>query len=115
MPTVLVVANETIGGAKLLTAVRERLRIVVIVFADASLSLIDVKQRQRGHAAAGVALGAVDWCAVAASVGAAAHRADTEDALERALARALAHRGPTVIDARIDPATYGETLHTIRG
>jgi len=102
-------------AGELLTAVRERLRIVVIVFADASLSLIDVKQRQRGHAAAGVALGAVDWCAVAASVGAAAHRADTEDALERALARALAHRGPTVIDARIDPATYGETLHTIRG
>ena len=38
-------------AGELLTAVRERLRIVVIVFADASLSLIDIKQQQRGHAA----------------------------------------------------------------
>jgi acetolactate synthase-1/2/3 large subunit len=102
-------------AGELLTAVRERLRIVVIVFADASLSLIDVKQRQRGHVSTGVALGAIDWCALAASVGVAAHRAETEDELERALARALAHRGPTLVEARIDPATYAETLHTIRG
>lgn len=102
-------------AGELLTAVRERLRIVVIVFADASLSLIDVKQRQRQLPASGVALGAIDWCALAGSVGAAAHRAETEDELERALARALAHRGPTLIEARIDPATYAATLHTIRG
>ena len=65
--------------------------------------------------AAVATLGAVDWCALAASVGAAAHRAETEEELERALARALSHRGPTLVEARIDPATYPETLHTIRG
>jgi acetolactate synthase-1/2/3 large subunit len=102
-------------AGELLTAVRERLRVIVIVFADGSLSLIDIKQRQRGHPSAGVGLGAIDWCVLAASVGAAAHCARTEGELERALARALAHRGPTVIDARINPATYGDTLHTIRG
>ena len=102
-------------AGELLTAVRERLRVIVIVFADASLSLIDIKQRQRHHPPSGVALGAIDWCALAASLGAAAHRAETEPELERALARALAHRGPTLIEARIDPATYAETLHTIRG
>jgi acetolactate synthase-1/2/3 large subunit len=102
-------------SGELLTAVRERLRVIVIVFADASLSLIDIKQRQRHQPSSGVALGAIDWCALAASVGAAAHRAGTEPELERALARALAHRGPTLIEARIDPATYAETLHTIRG
>ena len=102
-------------SGELLTAVRERLRVIVIVFADASLSLIDIKQRQRGHASSGVALGAIDWCALAAGLGAAAHRAETEEELQRALARALAHRGPTVVEARIDPGTYGETLHTIRG
>jgi acetolactate synthase-1/2/3 large subunit len=100
---------------ELLTAVRERLRIVVIVFADASLSLIDIKQRQRQHPSSGVALGEIDWCALASSVGAASHRATTEDELERALARALAHHGPSVIEARIDPGTYAETLQTIRG
>ena len=102
-------------SGELLTAVRERLHIVVIVFADASLSLIDIKQRQRQHPSSGVALGAIDWCALAASVGATPHRAETEAELERALSRALAHRGPSVIEARIDAGTYAETLHTIRG
>ena len=102
-------------SGELLTAVRERLRVVVIVFADASLSLIDIKQQQRRLPSSGVALGAIDWCALAASMGAAAHGARTEAELERALADALARPGPTVIEARIDPGTYGETLHTIRG
>ena len=102
-------------AGELLTAVRERLRLVVIVFADASLSLIDVKQRQRQLHSCGVALGEIDWCALAAGVGAASHLVTTEDQLQRALSRALPHRGPTLIEARINPGTYAETLHTIRG
>ena len=100
---------------ELLTAVRERLRVIVIVFADASLSLIDIKQRQSRHASSGVTLGDIDWRSLAVSMGAAAHRAATEDELTHAMSHALTHRGPTVIEARIDPCTYGETLHTIRG
>jgi acetolactate synthase-1/2/3 large subunit len=102
-------------AGELLTAVRERLRVIVIVFADASLSLIDIKQRQRQHAASGVALGAIDWCALARSFGAAAYRADTEAELEQALPRALGPHGPSVIEARIDPATYATTLRQVRG
>jgi acetolactate synthase-1/2/3 large subunit len=102
-------------AAELLTAVRERLRVIVIVFSDASLSLIDIKQQQRQYASSGVSLGTVAWGALAASFGAAAHLASTESELERALAQALGHRGPSLIEARIDPSTYGETLHTIRG
>jgi acetolactate synthase-1/2/3 large subunit len=102
-------------SGELLTAVRERLQVIVIVFADASLSLIDIKQRRRRLPSSGVALGAIDWCAMAGSVGAAAHRANSEEELEQAINRALAHLGPTVIEARIDPGTYTETLHTIRG
>jgi acetolactate synthase-1/2/3 large subunit len=102
-------------SGELLTAVRERLRVIVIVFADASLSLIDIKQRQRRLPSSGVALGAIDWCAMAAGVGAAAHRASTEEELEQAINQALAHPGPTLIEAGIDPGTYAETLHTIRG
>jgi acetolactate synthase-1/2/3 large subunit len=102
-------------SGELLTAVRERLRVIVIVFSDRSLSLIDIKQRRRRHPSSGVALGSIDWCRLAAGLGAAAHRAETEGDLERALARALAHRGPSLIEAVIDPGTYAETLHTIRG
>jgi acetolactate synthase-1/2/3 large subunit len=102
-------------AAELLTAVRERLRVITIVFSDASLSLIEIKQQQRQHASSGVALGVIDWCALARSFGAAAHRAETETELERALARALTHRGPSLIEARIDPATYPDTLRAVRG
>ena len=62
-------------NGELLTAVRERLRLIVIVFADASLSLIDIKQQQRRLPSSGIALGAIDWCALAASMGAAPHMA----------------------------------------
>ncbi len=102
-------------AGELLTAVRERLHLVTIVFNDASLSLIDIKQQQRGHDPSGVALGAVDWCRLAQSMGVAAWTAGTEDALERALDAALEHRGPSLIDARIDPDGYGDTLRVIRG
>ena len=40
-------------AGELLTAVRERLRVVTIVFSDASLSLIDIKQQQRKFASSG--------------------------------------------------------------
>jgi acetolactate synthase I/II/III large subunit len=102
-------------AAELLTAVRERLRIITIVFSDGSLSLIEVKQRQRAHAPSGVSLGDVAWATLAQSLGVAAHVAGTEAELESALVRALGHRGPSLIEARIDPSTYGDTLYRIRG
>lgn len=104
-----------ICAGELLTAVRERLRVITIVFSDGRLSLIDIKQRQRQLPTCGVELGAVDWCRMAESLGAAAERATDESELERALAKALEHRGPTLIEARVDPRTYAETLRAVRG
>jgi acetolactate synthase I/II/III large subunit len=89
--------------------------VITIVFSDGRLSLIDIKQRQRQLPTSGVELGAVDWCRMAESLGAAAERAADESELERALARALEHRGPTLIEARVDPRTYAETLRAVRG
>jgi acetolactate synthase-1/2/3 large subunit len=100
---------------ELLTAVREQLHIVTVVFNDQSLSLIDVKQRQRQYASAGVTLGDVAWSSVAEGFGMRAHVAATDGDFERALADALAYRGPSLIDARIDPASYPDTLRVIRG
>src|SRR5262249_19741616 len=79
-------------AGELLTAVRERLHIVVIVLNDASLSLIEVKQRRRRQRPAGVGLGHVSWRRLAESVGAAGHSARDQPELERALAQALEHR-----------------------
>jgi len=115
-----VVALTGDGGAlmcagELLTAARERLRMMTIVFNDASLSLIEIKQQARQLPPSGVALGQVDWSALAAGFGVTGFRADDEVSLGAAIERALACDGPTVIDVRIDRSNYPDTLRAVRG
>ncbi|HUE89801.1 MAG TPA: thiamine pyrophosphate-binding protein [Vicinamibacterales bacterium] len=100
---------------ELLTAVRESLRIIVIVFSDASLSLIEIKQQARQLTPAGVSLGAVDWPALAASFGVAAWVASDEAELDRAVHEAQTRDGPSLIEAKIDRSNYGATLRAVRG
>jgi acetolactate synthase-1/2/3 large subunit len=100
---------------ELLTAVREGLRIITIVFSDASLSLIEIKQQARRLAPAGVSLGAIDWPALARSFGAASWVATSDEELERALEAALACAGPSLVEAKIDRSNYGATLRAVRG
>jgi acetolactate synthase-1/2/3 large subunit len=102
-------------AGELLTAVRERLRSITIVFGDASLSLIEIKQQARQLPAAGVALGAIDWRALAASVGMEAWTAHDAGELERALDEASTAAGPCLVEAKIDRSNYGATLRAIRG
>ena len=116
----IVVALTGDGGllmclGELATLARERLRVAVIAFNDAALTLIDVKQRQRQFASAGVALGDVRWPSIAESFGVAAHVAASEPELRAALDAAARHAGPTLIDAHIDPAPYAEMIRIIRG
>jgi acetolactate synthase-1/2/3 large subunit len=101
--------------AELATAVREQLRIIVIVFSDEALSLIDIKQRQRNLTSRGVEIGPISWPSIAEGFGAAAFRADAAASLDNAIARALDCAGPALIEARIDPGNYSSLLRTIRG
>jgi acetolactate synthase-1/2/3 large subunit len=100
---------------ELVTAVRERLRIIVIVFSDASLSLIEIKQQARQLPPAGVALGAIDWPSLAESVGMPGLAAGTEAELERACERAIGSGESCLIEAKIDRSNYGATLRAVRG
>lgn len=100
---------------ELLTAARERLRIITIVFSDASLSLIEIKQQARQLQPAGVALGTIDWPALAGSLGVGGWRATSAPGLDRAIDQALASDGPSLIEARIDRSNYGATLKAVRG
>jgi len=102
-------------AGELLTAVREKLRVITIVFSDASLSLIEIKQQARRLEPAGVALGAIDWPALARSVGVRSWVVTTEAELDRAAGEALACEGPTLIEAKIDRSNYGATLRAVRG
>jgi acetolactate synthase-1/2/3 large subunit len=102
-------------AGELLTAVRERLRIVVIVFADASLSLIEIKQQARGLHPAGVALGKVRWRALAESFGAASFEAASDAELARAIDEANAVDGPSLIETKVDGSNYGAMMRALRG
>jgi len=102
-------------AGELLTAARERLRIIVIVFNDASLSLIEIKQHSRRLPPGGVSLGPVAWATLAEAFGVAAFTAATDSELARAIEAATSRDGPSLIDARIDRSNYGKMLRAIRG
>jgi acetolactate synthase I/II/III large subunit len=102
--------------AEIETAVRLRLRIVVIVFNDATLSLIKIKQRPAGQGGTeAVDYGPVSFAGVATAMGAAAATAGTEAELVPALDAALRRDGPTVIDVAVDPACYPAVMELSRG
>jgi acetolactate synthase-1/2/3 large subunit len=101
--------------AELETAARLRLPVLVVVFDDGALSLIQVKQEQKGFTGAAMRYEGPDLAALARSFGVEAFVASDETALRRALVSALAATGPTLIDARIDASGYRRTLEIVRG
>jgi acetolactate synthase-1/2/3 large subunit len=102
--------------AEIETAVRLSLRVIVIVFNDAALSLIEIKQRPAGQGGEeAVRYRPVSFAAAAAAMGAAGAAVTSEPELAVALADALARSGPTVIDASVDPACYPAVMDLSRG
>jgi len=102
-------------AGELATAAREQVHVVVVVFNDSALSLIDIKQKQRQLPRSGVFIGGIDWRRLAESVGIPAYAAATEGELAAALARALQAPGPALVDARVDPSGYPAILRAVRG
>jgi len=89
---------------------------VVVVFNDATLSLIKIKQRPAGHGGpAAVGYRPASFAAVATALGAAGAAVSDAAGLASELAAALNRDGPTVIDASIDPATYPAVMDLTRG
>jgi len=98
------------------TAARHRLRVIVVVFNDAALSLIKIKQRPAGQGGAeATGYRRTSFAAAATAMGAAAASVTSPGELAAALAAALARPGPTLIDARVDPAGYPALLELTRG
>ena len=91
--------------AELETAVRERVRLVAVVFDNERYGTIRMHQDRRG-ADQGIAtdLGAVDFAAIARACGARGVRVDKDDDFEPALRQALAVDRPTVIHLALDRA-----------
>ncbi len=100
---------------ELATAVEQRARLVVIVFNDGALSLIDIKQQSRRLPAEGVRWPHVDFAAAMQGVGGLGLRARTVGGYRRALERAFAADGPALVDVRVDPSGYAAQLRAMRG
>jgi acetolactate synthase-1/2/3 large subunit len=100
---------------ELSTAVEQRAHIVVIVFNDQSLSLIDIKQQQKGFAPHGVHWSRTDFARVMEGLGGRGYRVESSDDYEVALRNALTENGPALIDVSIDPGGYAKQLQALRG
>ncbi len=100
---------------ELSTAVEQQANIVVIVFNDRSLSLIDIKQQQRGFAPRGVRWSQPDFAQVMVGLGGHGYRVKSVEEYGQALADALQVAGPALIDVSIDPSGYPDQLKALRG
>jgi acetolactate synthase-1/2/3 large subunit len=102
--------------AELETLVRLDLPVTVVVFDDAALSLIEVKQSPRGQGGTNaVRYRPIDFSALAASMGVPSRRVASRDQLSRAVVESQSGGGPFLIDVEIDPSGYRAVLSAIRG
>jgi len=98
------------------TLARLGLAVTVVVFDDASLSLIAAKQASAGQGgAAATAYRTVDFAAVATACGLPAVRVTSTAEYREALRTAFDSPGPMLIDAVVDPSAYGDVLDAVRG
>ncbi|MCM3761128.1 thiamine pyrophosphate-binding protein [Alkalihalobacillus oceani] len=99
------------------TAVQNKWPVIMIVFSDQRLSLMDVKQKSKGYKKSiGNQFTAPNYVALAESFGANGWSADNEDDLKKAIQAAVKsdNRMPSIIEAKIDPSTYHKQFQAIR-
>src|SRR5207244_13157945 len=88
--------------SELETAVRERARVVAIVFDNERYGTIRAHQERRGKGTIGTDLGRIDLADVGEAFGARGIRVETHEAFEPSLREALGRAGPAVLPARLD-------------
>lgn len=100
---------------ELATAAQQQARLCVVVFNDAALSLIALKQQARQLPKQGIDGPRIDFAAIARGCGVHAFSAASVDEYRAALKAALAADGPTLIDVRVDPSGYLAQSIALRG
>ncbi len=99
--------------AELETLARLQLDVTVVVFNDATLTLIKLKQGERQGGAGAVGYQPIDFAGVATAMGVPGIA--VEDVADLKAALAQPGSGPRLVDARIDPSAYPHVIRTIRG
>jgi thiamine pyrophosphate-dependent acetolactate synthase large subunit-like protein len=88
------------------TAVRLGLPVIVVVFSDALLALIEYVQAKKGLPSYGVSFKRIDFAKISQGFGANGVRVSSFREFEVALQEAIKAQAPTVIDVPIDPDEY---------
>jgi acetolactate synthase-1/2/3 large subunit len=100
---------------ELATAVGAGAKIVVIVFNDGGLSLIDLKRGRRDLPDGSLTWRHADFAQAMQGMGGLGIAVRTVREYAAALDRALTADGPALIDVRVDPACYARQLRALRG
>jgi len=93
-------------AGELATAAELGLRTIFVVFVDASLALIEIKQRQRQMANRGVDFAEHDFAAIGRAFGGHGYRVTSREDLRAALTAAMEADRFTVIACVIDRGAY---------
>jgi len=88
---------------ELVTVAAYNLPVKVVVFNNSTLGLVKLEMFVDGYPDFGVDVPGVDYAAVAAALGFFSRRIEDPKNLEAALAEALAHPGPALVDVVTDP------------
>lgn len=98
---------------ELATAARHQVPVTVVVFADGRFGNVHRMQQNQFGRGVGTELHNPDFVALARSFGVDAQQADSPEALQAALARALASAGPSLIEVPVgEMASPWHLLHT---
>lgn len=119
-PTQAVMCFTGDGGlmmcmGELCTAVETQAKIVVVVFNDSALSLIDIKQQSRQLPTRGVRWRRHDFAGAMQALGGLGFSVHNEADYKQALQTALDANGPCLIDVQIDASGYAHQLKAMRG
>ncbi len=100
---------------ELATACAVGAKIVVVVFNDATLSLIDIKKEQRDMPEGSLGWPMVDFASIMQGCGGLGLRARSAAEYAASLDQALAHGGPALVDVLVDPGSYPAQIKALRG
>ncbi len=103
------------GLGELATAAVLGVRLVVVAFNDATLSLIDIKKESRDLPDGALGWPRADLAAAMRAMGGVGLSACTEAELAEAMATAAAASGPVLIDVAVDPSGYPAQIKALRG
>jgi acetolactate synthase-1/2/3 large subunit len=119
-PSRHVVALTGDGGllmcaAELSTAVQLGCKLTVVVFNDAAITMIGLKQHTRGFDRIGMDYPATDYSLIGEGFGCKSFRVEDPAKLAQTLKKAFAIQATTVVDVVLDPTPYYQQLRSMRG